>query len=252
EPIYPYTTCSTMDSGWIWQIEHESRINRGYVYCSSFISDEQAELEFRAKSPDVAQTRMVKFASGRYERNFVKNVVAIGNASGFVEPLEATALGVIAMQSRVLADSLAAADRELRASHIRYINYHHSAIWDAIRGFISIHYKYNTRSDSPFWKYCRDKTDLAKGADAVEYYRDNGPCGFWGPIVVGQQDPFTISGYITLLLGQRVEHRAKFSPTDLEMQKVNAIRQHYRQMAQQGLTTEQVLAAIRDPNWKWQ
>ena len=252
EPIYPYTTCSTMDSGWLWQIEHENRINRGYVYCSSFISDEQAEREFRAKSPDVTQTRVVKFISGRYERNFVKNVVAIGNASGFVEPLEATALGVIAMQSRVLADSLAAADRELRASHIRYINYHHSAIWDAIRGFISLHYKYNTRCDTPFWRHAREKTDLARGADAVEYYRDNGPCGFWGPIVVGHQDPFTISGYITILLGQRVEHRAKFSPTDREMQKVIAIRQHYRQLAQQGLTAEQVLAAIRDPSWKWQ
>ena len=252
EPIYPYTTCSTMDSGWLWQIEHEHRINRGYVYCSSFISDEQAEREFRSKSPDVTQTRVVKFVSGRYERNFVKNVVAIGNASGFVEPLEATALGVIATQSRVLADSLATADRQIRPTHARYINYHHSAIWDATRAFIAIHYKYNTRIDTPFWQECREKTDLAGADDMMEYYRENGPCSFWGPLVVGHEDPFGINGYITLLLGQRVGHRINFTPTDQEMQKVSAIRQHYRQMAQQGLTAEQVLAAIRDPQWKWQ
>src|SRR4030095_13528653 len=106
EPIKPYTTCQTMNSGWCWQIEHERRVHRGYVYFSAFISDENAEREFRAACPRVGPTRIVKFVSGRYERNWVKNVVAIGNASGFVEPLEATALGVIAMQCRLLAGSL--------------------------------------------------------------------------------------------------------------------------------------------------
>src|SRR5205085_11255703 len=58
EPILPYTTCETMNSGWCWQIEHEHRINRGYVYCSSFISDEEAEKEFRAKAPKAGPSRI--------------------------------------------------------------------------------------------------------------------------------------------------------------------------------------------------
>lgn len=81
EPIQPYTTAETMNAGWCWQIEHEKRINRGYVYSSSFLTDAEAETEFRAKNPKVGPTRVVKFISGRYERSWVKNVVAIGNWS---------------------------------------------------------------------------------------------------------------------------------------------------------------------------
>ncbi len=94
--IKPYTTCETMNCGWCWQIEHENRINRGYVYSSGFISDEEAEKEFRMKNPKVGPTRIVRFVSGRYRNVWVKNVVAVGNAGGFVEPLEATALGAMA------------------------------------------------------------------------------------------------------------------------------------------------------------
>src|SRR5688572_10981425 len=125
DPIRPYTTCETMNSGWCWQIEHERRVNRGYVYSSAFITDEEAEREFRAVAPLVGPTRIVKFVSGRYQRGWVKNVVAIGNSSGFVEPLEATALGVIAMQCRLLAGSLFDSQREVRRTHIQQFNRHH-------------------------------------------------------------------------------------------------------------------------------
>jgi len=78
--IKPYTTCETMEAGWCWQIEHENRINRGYVYSSSFVTEEAAEKEFREKNPKVKATRVVHFTSGRYQRLWVKNVVAVGNA----------------------------------------------------------------------------------------------------------------------------------------------------------------------------
>ena len=95
EPIQPYTTAESMSAGRNWRIDHETRIDRGYVYCSAYISDTDAEAEFRTKNPKVSDTRIVKFKTGRYVRGWVKNVVAIGNASGFVEPLESTALGAL-------------------------------------------------------------------------------------------------------------------------------------------------------------
>src|SRR5262249_35835047 len=95
ERIKPYTTAETLDAGWCWQTEHPNRIIRGYVYSSAFISDEDAEREFRSKNPKIEKARLLKFPSGRYRNSWVKNVVAIGNASGFVEPLEATSLHVI-------------------------------------------------------------------------------------------------------------------------------------------------------------
>ncbi len=67
EPILPYTTAETMDSGWAWQIEHEHHINRGYVYSSEFISDDDAAAEFKRKNPKVSEApRVVKFRSGCY------------------------------------------------------------------------------------------------------------------------------------------------------------------------------------------
>src|SRR5205085_6173192 len=84
EPIQPYTTCETMECGWCWRIDHENFISRGYVYSPEFISDSDAEAEFRRKNPRVESTRIVKFVSGRYERCWVKNVIAMGNSAGFV------------------------------------------------------------------------------------------------------------------------------------------------------------------------
>ena len=56
EPILPYTTAETMDHGWSWQIEHERHVNRGYVYCSEMVSDEEAIAEFRSKNPKVPES----------------------------------------------------------------------------------------------------------------------------------------------------------------------------------------------------
>jgi tryptophan halogenase len=107
EVLRPYTIAETMDAGWAWQIEHEHFINRGYVYSSRFISDEAALAEFLARNPQVTTTpRVVKFRTGRYRHMWRGNVVGIGNASGFVEPLEASALQVIIIQARTLADVL--------------------------------------------------------------------------------------------------------------------------------------------------
>jgi tryptophan 7-halogenase len=104
EPILPYTTAETMDSGWCWQIEHEHLINRGYVYSSRAISKDATLEEFLRKNPKVATPpRVVKFRSGRYRRSWVGNVVAVGNSAGLVEPLEATALQVICVEVSTLA-----------------------------------------------------------------------------------------------------------------------------------------------------
>ncbi len=95
-----------MDAGWAWQIEHEHFSNRGYVYASSEITDDAAREEFARKNPKLGNTRVVRFRSGRYARLFVGNVVAVGNSSGFVEPLEATALAQLILELRLLVDVL--------------------------------------------------------------------------------------------------------------------------------------------------
>ena len=251
ETIKPYTTCETMESGWAWQIEHEGRINRGYVYSSDFISDDDAEKEFRRKNPKVGPTRVVRFVSGCYQRAWVKNVVAVGNASGFVEPLEATALGVIAMQSRLLADSLLECDRVPGPVVAREYNDYHLKNWESIRGFIAVHYKYNRRLDTPFWRHCREKTDLGVGRRVVEYYQEVGPGQLWGPTLLESFDQFQLPGYAALLIGQQVPYRRTHVPAEKERAIVAKHRAQMRERALKAMGVREVLEMIHSPKWKW-
>jgi tryptophan halogenase len=247
EPIHPYTTSEQMNSGWCWQIEHPNRINRGYVYSSDFISDSDAEQEFRLKNPKVGPTRIVKFISGRYERGWVKNVVAIGNSSGFVEPLEATALSVIGARSQLLSQLLMDCDRNVPQDQIDLYNQHHARIWDSIRRFLACHYRFNPHLGTPFWKHCHEHVDLA-GAEAMcEYYQRFGPTGTWGPFFLDPLDVFGTSGYLTILVGQRAPHQRPYTPEPAELEAWNASRKKNREMARSAMTVPEALSALGFP-----
>jgi tryptophan halogenase len=241
EVIHPYTIAETMNSGWCWQIEHPNRINRGYVYSSAFISDEEAEREFRQQNPKIETARMVKFVSGRYERSWVKNVVAIGNASGFVEPLEATALVIHATRAAVLAETLEVSDLDPTEECAKVYNRFNSRVWDSTRRFLATHYRFNTRLNTPFWQHCREHTDMGGSEDFVEWYRRMGPSPFGNVAHIDRLDIFGIEGYLTTLLGQRVPHRSGFVPSTTEMARWSAIRQQYVARAQRAMTVPEAL-----------
>jgi tryptophan halogenase len=240
-----------MDFGWCWQIEHETRINRGYVYSSDFISDDAAEAEFRRKNASVDKTRVVKYVSGRYERSWVKNVVAIGNASGFVEPLESTALGFICSESVFLIEGLMETDRQIRPISSQIYNNKVGRGWDVIRQFLSIHYKFNTRYDTPFWRACREKTDLCGAAGVVECFRQNGPSSFFSRVFLDQDDQFTMEGYLAMLVGQQVAHTEGFVPSAGERQAWEQIKQRNRALAASAFGVQEALSLVRSPNFRW-
>jgi len=250
EPIKPYTTAETMQSGWCWQIEHDNRINRGYVYSSAFISDDEAEREFRAKAPKVEATRIVKFISGRYARSWVKNVVAVGNACGFVEPLESTSLFVICEESGNLAESLIECSRQPGPAMAGVYNRRVGRTWDDIRRFLAIHYRFNRRVDSEFWRACLEKTDLADAQDFVDYYVENGPSARWGQNLVGGRDAFGFEGYLSMMVGMRVPHRRTYTISDAERQTWAKILEHNRAQAAAGVGMKESLEIIRSPNFK--
>jgi tryptophan halogenase len=248
--IKPYTTCETMNCGWCWQIEHENRINRGYVFSSGFISDDEAEKEFRMKNPKVGPTRIVRFVSGRYRNVWVKNVAAIGNAGGFVEPLEATALGAMASTCMILTNTLKELNCEVTPSVQRQFNRQQTTIWDDIRDFLAVHYKFNKRFDTPFWRYCWEATEMAGAAELVEVYRENGPSS-WLSQMFSKDNPFGANGYFALLVGQNVENRQRYQPSADELRIWNAERQRNKSMAMRGLTVRETLEKVRSPKWEW-
>ena len=252
EPVLPYTTAETMDAGWCWQIEHERHINRGYVFSSAFLSDEEAEAEFRRKNPKVQKTRVVKWRSGRHARTWVGNVVAMGNSGGFVEPLEATALFVICNASRALAIALADSECDPQPTMRDVFNSTVTRMWDEIRDFLAIHYRYNTRLDTPFWQHCQRDTALHGAARIVRYYEENGPStAFAGDLLTPETSIFHLEGFYALLLGQRVPHRRIRPHTAAEQQALATLRATNLAHAQRGLGVEESLALIRGPYWQW-
>jgi tryptophan halogenase len=245
EPVRPYTVAETMNAGWCWQIEHPDRINRGYVYSSAFTSDDEAERELREKNSKVTgATRVVRFTSGRYERSWVKNVVAIGNSSGFVEPLEATALSIIGTRGILLAELLLENDLVARPAAARFFNTLTARAWDSIRKFLAIHYRFNTRLDTPFWRHCREHTNLAGAEPIVEWYRQLGPNPYAGPGYVDSQDIFGMDGFLVMLTGQRVPHETTYRPSEQERRQWNAARGQYQARAANAMSVREAMAVV--------
>jgi tryptophan halogenase len=252
EPILPYTTAETMDAGWAWQIEHESFINRGYVYASNAISDEQASQEFLSKNPKVStQPRVVKFRSGRYGRTWVGNVIGIGNAVGFVEPLEATALQVISIETSTLADSLIDCLCEPTPTMIELYNRYNAEQWDDIRNFLAIHYKFNTRLNTPFWQACRNDTALHGAQAIVDWYRENGPSVLAGIALVHPSNSFRMDGFLALLVGQDVPYQKRYDAPALERAFWTKRCQTLAEEARRGMDVGEALRAIRTPGLAW-
>jgi tryptophan halogenase len=252
EPILPYTTAETMDAGWCWQIEHEHFINRGYVYASSFLSDEAALEEFRRKNPKVTTPpQVVKFRSGHYQRVWVGNVVAIGDASGFVEPLEATALMVVCSEAGALADSLKECLFEPTPTLIALYNQYCAGLWDDIRNFLALHYKFNTLVDTPFWRACRADTALHGGQDIVDWYRENGPSILPANVLVHPDNPFRLDGYLTVLVGMNVPYEKPFTPPPAEQELWQRHCAILADEARRGMDVREALDAIRAPGSTW-
>jgi tryptophan halogenase len=251
EAIKPYTVAEGMNAGWCWQIDHEHLVNRGYVYSSAFLSDEEAEREFRSKNPKVIDTWIVKFISGRYMRAWVKNVVAIGNACGFVEPLEATSLAAICDESDSLVTSLGECDFQPTASVQRQFNQRTALRWDDIRQFLGIHYKFNTAFDNPFWRECRKSVDLGRAAELAEYFRENGPGVAHRNTLLNPLCQFGLEGYWTLLIGQRAPYDEPYVPSWPERCTWYRIQQSLKSKALTALSTEEIFTIIRSPAWTW-
>lgn len=251
EPLHPYTTSETMAAGWCWQIEHEARINRGYVYASEFISDADAEAEFRQQNPEVTESSVVRFRSGRFERAWVGNVIAIGNSAGFVEPLEATAIAVICSSARALAESLAAAGGEVNAAIRDEFNHYNARSWDTIADFLAVHYRFNSRLDTPFWRECRAHVELRGAERIVDFYRANGPSQLWRLTLEDPVCRFRLDGYYTLLVGQKVPHAQMNIATERERRTWEQLRAATAHYGARGISVVDTLKRLRAGNWRW-
>lgn len=233
-------------------LEHEHFINRGYVYSSTAISDDDARAEFLQKNPKASKDpRIVKFRSGRYQRGWVDNVVGIGNAVGFVEPLEATALMLVCAQSKTLVDFLLHSNLSPTPTLRKLYNDISAGLWDEVRDFLALHYKFNTLLDTPFWRRCREETDLSDLAPLLEFYKENGPTGFSRHLLRSTGSSFGIEGFLVMLVGNQVPYNNRHPASAMEREIWKAHRKRFLSEARNGLDVKQCLQFIRHPNWRW-
>lgn len=245
--LKPYTTATTMNAGWCWTIPTPESDHLGYVFSSSAISPEKAEGEFTRRFPGVNKEALVRFRVGRHKSAWRGNVMAIGNSYAFVEPLESTGLLMIANAAQMLVSLLpsSATDPDPSAT----VNMAMAQRWDAIRWFLSIHYRFNRRLDTDFWKEARSATDISGAAPLLDIYAAGAP--------LSGRDPFTryliddklpifygLAGIDTLLLGQGVP--ARMLPAAEEIGHWRARRAAARTLATQALPQRDALAAFSD------
>ncbi|MFO0598882.1 MAG: tryptophan halogenase family protein [Myxococcaceae bacterium] len=201
------TTAETMNAGWCWRIPVEADDHRGYVFSSRFLGDEGALAEFAAANPAWPRetpVQWVRFRSGRHHDFWRGNVVALGNAFAFVEPLESTALHMVLFALDALGDGLARLGRGEDA-RVAAHNAELGAHWDALRWFLAAHYRFNERRDSPFWKEARARVELGPVQGAVERLAKEGPWLEQHGRRFAPDDPtFGHAGLMMVLLGQRV------------------------------------------------
>jgi len=155
-PIASPTVSSARAAGWVWDIGLPTRRGVGYVYSSAHTDDDQAQrvlqdyLTLSGSPATLAPPRKLSFEPGYRERFWERNCVAVGQAAGFIEPLEASALAMVELSAAMIADTLPAT-RDTMALAARSFNDTFTYRWERVIEFLKLHYVLSKRRDSDYW-----------------------------------------------------------------------------------------------------
>ncbi|WP_374469994.1 tryptophan halogenase family protein [Phenylobacterium sp.] len=201
-PAVPYTRAMAHTAGWQWRIPLQHRVGNGLVYCNDFMSDDEATafLLGQVEGEALMTPRVIRYVTGRRRKTWEKNCVALGLASGFVEPLESTSIhlimiGVLRLMQLFPFDGCSPALAE------RFNRLQDTEI-EGIRDFIVLHYKLTERDDTPFWRHVRDMPVPDSLAHRIELFRD----GAQAYQATGEL--FQVDSWLQVMLGQRLEPRS--------------------------------------------
>ncbi len=173
-PLLPYTRATAQKSGWMWRIPLQRRTGQGYVYASRFCSDAEARstLLRNVGSACLDEPRIIPFTTGQRRELWKLNCLSVGLAGGFIEPLEATAIHLIARGLDFFLRYFPT--RDCDPALVREYNRRMTADYEEVRDFIVLHYSATDRDDSPFWQACKHIPLPTSLQERIELFQSQG------------------------------------------------------------------------------
>ncbi len=207
-PTRPYTRSIAHEAGWRWQIPLQNRTGNGLVYCSRYMSDEQAKalLLDSVDGDCITEPQTIPFRTGTRRKYWNKNCIAMGLSSGFVEPLESTSIHLI--QRSIIKLILLLPSEQINESDIDEYNSQMREEMDNIRDFVTLHYHATERDDSRFWQHCRSMSIPSSLQHRIDLFRDN------GRVFKKTNEIFSEIGWVQVMLGQGIVPKAYHPAVD--------------------------------------
>jgi tryptophan 7-halogenase len=193
----PYTQSIAHSAGWQWRIPLQHRTGNGHVFCSSFMSLDEASslLIANLEGEALADPRPIRFTTGHRQSHWSHNCVALGLAAGFMEPLESTSIHLVQSGVGRLLNLLPRDLQNLDTARSSF-NRLSDIEWQRVRDFLVLHYVANERVGEPFWDHCRSIEIPATLAEKIALFREAGLFmreedelfldDSWGQVMIGQ------------------------------------------------------------------
>ena len=207
-PPTPYTRSTAREAGWQWRIPLQHRTGNGHVYSSQFTTDERAAEILLANLDGKAQAdpKPLRFTSGKRRKLWDRNVIAIGLAGGFLEPLESTAIYLAQAGINRLMSLFPDADCDVALQNV--YNQQTDFEYERIRDFLILHYHVTQRTDSAFWNYVRTMSI----PDSLQHYIDLFVAN--GQFFRNGTEMFGLTSWVQVMLGQGLHPRTYHPAVD--------------------------------------
>jgi hypothetical protein len=246
DPIAPFTVSTAKVAGWQWRIPLQHRTGNGLVYSSAHLGDDAAAglLLSGLDGKALDAPRPLRFTTGRRREGWVKNVVAIGLSSGFLEPLESTSIQLIMDGVSRLTALLP--DRRFEPALAAEFNRQMAYRYESVRDFIILHYKLGERRDSEFWRYCADMPIPDALAHQIELFRRT------GRVAIIEPEGFGVPSWASIFMGlglmpERYDPYVDLVDGEVVRRHLMGVREAIRQSVRSLPTHRDFLARLERP-----